>query len=57
DATTMRLALEKGEIDLAYKTLNPSDIADLSKNPKFTTYKLSGPYIRYVCFETSESVF
>ncbi len=57
DATTMRLALEKGEIDLAYKTLNPSDIADLSKNPKFTTYKLSGPYIRYLCFETSESVF
>ncbi len=57
DATTMRLALEKGEIDLAYKTLNPSDIADLSKNSKFTTYKLSGPYIRYVCFETSESVF
>ncbi len=57
DATTMRLALEKGEIDLAYKTLNPSDIADLSKNPNFNTYKLSGPYIRYICFETSESVF
>ena len=57
DATTMRLALEKGDIDLAYKTLNPSDIADLSKNSNLTTYKLSGPYIRYVCFETSESVF
>ncbi len=57
DATTMRLALEKGEIDLAYKTLNPSDIADLSKNSNFNTYKLSGPYIRYLCFETSESVF
>ena len=57
DATTMRLALEKGEIDLAYKTMNPSDIKDLSKNANFTTYKLSGPYIRYLCFETSESVF
>ncbi|HEY9594498.1 MAG TPA: ABC transporter substrate-binding protein, partial [Spirochaetia bacterium] len=32
DATTMRLALEKGEVDLVYKSLNPSDIADLSKN-------------------------
>jgi peptide/nickel transport system substrate-binding protein len=57
DATTMRLALEKGEIDLAYKTMNPSDIADLSKSTKLTTYKLPGPYIRYLCFETSESVF
>ncbi len=57
DATTMRLALESGEVDLVYKTLNPSDIKDLAANSKFTTYKLSGPYIRYLCFETSESVF
>jgi peptide/nickel transport system substrate-binding protein len=57
DATTMRLALEKGEIDLAYKTMNPSDIVDLSKSTKLTTNKLPGPYIRYLCFETSESVF
>jgi peptide/nickel transport system substrate-binding protein len=57
DATTMRLALERGEIDLAYKSMNPSDIADLSKSEKLTTYKLPGPYIRYLCFETSESIF
>ncbi len=57
DATTMRLALEKGEIDLAYKTLNPSDINDLSKNASFNTFRLPGPFIRYLCFETSESVF
>ncbi len=53
----MRLALESGEIDLAYKTLNPSDIKDLSTNDKFITNKLQGPYIRYICYETSESVF
>jgi len=57
DATTMRLALEKGEIDLAYKSLNPSDISDLSKNAKLNTYKLAGPFIRYLCFECSQSVF
>ena len=57
DATTMRLALEKGEIDLVYKTLNPSDIVDLQKDPDIRTYKLDGAQIRYVCFETSESVF
>jgi len=57
DATTMRLALEKGEIDLAFKTLNPSDISDLSKNANLNMFKLQGPYIRYLCYETSESVF
>ncbi len=57
DATTMRLAIEAQEIDLAYKTLNPSDIKDLSTKSTLETYKLSGPYIRYTCFETSESVF
>jgi peptide/nickel transport system substrate-binding protein len=57
DATTMRLALEKGEVDLVYKSLNPSDISDLGKNPKLTVFKNQGPFIRYLAFETSESVF
>jgi len=57
DATTMRLALEKGEIDLSYKSMNPSDVNDLVKSTKLDSYKLPGPYIRYLCFETSESVF
>lgn len=57
DATTMRLALEAGEIDLAYKTLNPSDIKDLEKKSDIITNQLQGPYIRYICYETSESVF
>ena len=43
DATTMRLALEKGEIDLAFKSMNPSDIADLLKNPKYNNWKIPGP--------------
>ncbi len=50
DATTMRLALEKGEIDFAFKTLNPSDIKDLQKSKKFQTITGQGPYIRYLCF-------
>jgi peptide/nickel transport system substrate-binding protein len=50
DATTMRLALEKGEVDFAFKTLNPSDIRDLEKSAKVQTIKAQGPYIRYICF-------
>ncbi|MGC9325456.1 MAG: ABC transporter substrate-binding protein [Desulfomonilia bacterium] len=50
DATTMRLALEKGELDFVFKTLNPSDINDLQKSDKVETIKAQGPYIRYLCF-------
>jgi peptide/nickel transport system substrate-binding protein len=57
DATTMRLALEKGEVDLVYKTLNPSDIEDLSQSDQFKTFEMPGPYIRYLCFECSEGMF
>ena len=50
DATTMRLAIEKGEVDFVFKTLNPSDIKDLEKSDKVQTIKAQGPYIRYLCF-------
>ncbi len=57
DATTMRLALEKGEIDFAFKSFNPSDINDLEKSAKVNTVKAPGPYIRYICFLTDTAPF
>lgn len=57
DATTMRLALEKGEVDLVYKDLNPSDKKDLLGMNKYAAYEIPSSYIRYLCFETSESMF
>lgn len=57
DATTMRLALEKGEIDFAFKTLNPSDIKDLQKSAKFNVITGQGPFIRYLCFRCTGKPF
>jgi peptide/nickel transport system substrate-binding protein len=57
DATTMRLALEKGEVDFVFKSLNPSDIMDLEKSAKIQTIKAQGPYIRYICFLTDTPPF
>ncbi len=57
DATTMRLALEKGEVDLVYKDLNPSDKEDLLGMDEYSNYEIPSSYIRYLCFETSESYF
>jgi peptide/nickel transport system substrate-binding protein len=57
DATTMRLALEKGELDFAFKSFNPSDINDLQKSDKLVTIKGQGPYIRYICFQCKTKPF
>jgi peptide/nickel transport system substrate-binding protein len=57
DATTMRLALEKGEIDVAFKQLNPSDITDLAKAGKLTYQKLPGAQTRFLNFNCDVSVF
>ncbi|MBD3305320.1 peptide ABC transporter substrate-binding protein [candidate division KSB3 bacterium] len=57
DATTMRLALEKGEVDVVFKTLNPSDIADLQESDDLVTIKAQGPAIRYICMICDEEPF
>lgn len=57
DATTMRLALEKGELDFAFKSFNPSDINDLQKMSNIKTIKGQGPYIRYLCFQCKTEPF
>jgi len=48
DAATMRLALEKGEIDVAWRTLSPVDIKDLEEKGKFNVIGVPGGYIRYI---------
>ncbi|HIQ02676.1 MAG TPA: peptide ABC transporter substrate-binding protein, partial [Anaerolineales bacterium] len=57
DSTAMRLALEAGDIDVAWKTLTPSDYQDFRANPDFNIYEGSGPYIRYICFNTTTEPF
>ncbi len=48
DATTLRLALERGEVDIAWRTLNPSDYKQLEKNPNFKVIEVPGSFIRYI---------
>jgi len=53
DSTTMRLALENKEIDIAWKTLEPVDYEDLKKNPDLAVIEGPGAYIRYICLNTT----
>ncbi len=48
DASTMRLALESGEIDIAWRTLRPTDYRDLAKDPRFKVLEVPGSFIRYI---------
>ncbi len=57
DAAAMRAALEKGEVDLAFRSFSPSDIGELSKEPDIVTWRFDGPQIRTLSFETSTLVF
>jgi peptide/nickel transport system substrate-binding protein len=57
DSTTMRLAVESGEIDIAGKTLNPTDYADLQAAGELQVIEGPGAYIRYICFNVTTPPF
>ncbi len=48
DATTLRLAIENGEIDIAWRTLRPIDIESLKKDPNLQVIEVPGAFIRYM---------
>ena len=48
DATTLRLALERGEVDIAWRTLNPPDVEALRASGKFNIVEIPGSFIRYI---------
>jgi peptide/nickel transport system substrate-binding protein len=54
DATTMRLALERGEIDVAWSTLNPTDVLDFKSMAGYTVIQSPSPRIRYIIFTNVE---
>ncbi|MEM3739782.1 MAG: ABC transporter substrate-binding protein [Candidatus Korarchaeum sp.] len=57
DASTMRLALERGEIDVAWKTLRPTDYKDLMGNPNYKSVVAPGGFIRYVVLKVDAPPF
>ena len=57
DPTTMRLAVEAGDIDIATKTLNPTDYADLESEGELQVIEGPGAYIRYICYNVTTPPF
>ncbi len=48
DETGLRLAIETGEIDVAYRSLGPTDLDSLRKNDKVQVLSNPSPVIRYL---------
>ncbi|WAL39851.1 ABC transporter substrate-binding protein [Brevibacterium sp. BRM-1] len=50
DANNMKLDLQQGSIDVAWRSLSATDIEDLGKDDKLSVHKGPGGEIRYIVF-------
>nr|WP_274636638.1 ABC transporter substrate-binding protein [Microbacterium bovistercoris] len=57
DASNMKLAIGNGDIDVAYRSLSATDVADLGKNDKVQVVKGPGGEIRYMVFNMDTMPF
>lgn len=57
DASSLRLAVETGEIDIAWKTLRPMDVLDLKAGGVLTVEEVPGPFIRYIVCRCNQTPF
>lgn len=54
-SSTMKLALERGEIDMAFRTFTPTEIAALKRNKNVRVYVGNGAEIRYLVFNVTRA--
>lgn len=57
DAATLRLAIEAGDVDMAFRHISPTDVLDLETNPNLRTWWGSGAFIQYLCFQEKRAPF
>jgi len=51
DATALRLAIEGGEIDVAFRHIHVADIENLKENPDLKVWLGTGAQIQFLCFQ------
>ncbi|MBE0519550.1 hypothetical protein IBX35_00715 [Candidatus Bathyarchaeota archaeon] len=57
DAATLRLAIEAGDVDMAFRHITPTDVVDLEDNPNVKVWWGAGAFIQYFCFQTKRAPF
>jgi len=56
EPSALKLAVESGEVDVAWRSLAPTDIADLQENPDVTVASGKGSEIRYWVWKVDSEV-
>ena len=57
DPSTLRLAVESGDVDMAFRQISPTDVLDLEGNPNVKIWWGSGNFIQYLCFQQKRTPF
>ena len=50
DETSLKLAVQQGDVDVAFRSLSPTDVADLRTDDNVTVWDGPGGEIRYIVF-------
>ncbi|WP_221584330.1 ABC transporter substrate-binding protein [Microbacterium sp. G2-8] len=57
ESSNLKLAVEDGSVDVAYRSLSPSDVEDLSGNDSLAVHEGPGGEIRYIVFNFNTQPF
>ena len=57
DSSSLRLAVEAGDVDMAFRHISPTDVLDLEDNPSVKVWWGKGAFIQYLCFQTKRAPF
>jgi peptide/nickel transport system substrate-binding protein len=57
DSSTLRLAIEAGDVDMAFRHISPTDVLDLENNPHIKVWWGTGAFIQYLCFQEKRAPF
>ncbi len=54
---TLRLAIEAGDVDIAFRHISATDVLDLETNPNVKVWWGTGAFIQYLCFQEKREPF
>jgi peptide/nickel transport system substrate-binding protein len=57
DASTLRLAVEAGDVDMAFRHISPTDVLDLDQNPNVKVWWGTGSFVQFLAFQEKRAPF
>lgn len=57
EETSLKLAIQEGDVDVAFRSLSPTDLADLEGSDNLTIHDGPGGEIRYIVFDFDSQPF